>query len=39
VPVVLVTFGPEGHSITRLHPDALLHHYDELPALAERLIS
>jgi phosphoglycolate phosphatase len=39
VPIVLVTFGPEGHSITRLHPDALLHHYDELPALAERLIS
>lgn len=39
VPIVLVTFGPEGHSITRLQPDALLHHYADLPTLAERLIS
>ena len=39
VPIVLVTFGPEGHAITRLHPDALLQHYDDLPALAQRLIS
>jgi phosphoglycolate phosphatase len=39
VPVVLVTFGPEGHAITRLNPDALLHHYADLPALAQTLIS
>ena len=39
VPIVLVTFGPEGHAITRLHPDALLQHYDDLPALAQSLIS
>jgi phosphoglycolate phosphatase len=39
VPIVLVTFGPEGHSITRLQPDALLRHYDDLPALAQSLIS
>ncbi len=39
VPIVLVTFGPEGDSITRLQPDALLTHYGALPALAQRLIS
>ena len=39
VPIVLVTFGPEGHAITRLNPDALLHHYAVLPALAQSLIS
>lgn len=39
VPSVLVTFGPEGHAIARLGPDALLHHYDDLPALAQTLIS
>ncbi len=39
VPIVLVTFGPEGHAITRLQPDALLRHYDDLPALAETLIT
>ena len=39
VPIVLVSFGPEGNSIARLNPDALLHHYDELPALAQKLIS
>jgi phosphoglycolate phosphatase len=39
VPVALVTFGPEGETIARLHPDALLTHFDHLPALAERLIS
>ncbi len=38
VPVVLVTFGPEGHDIARLNPEALLHHFDDLPALAERLL-
>lgn len=39
VPIVLVSFGPEGDSIARLNPDALLHHYDDLPALAQKLIS
>lgn len=38
VPVALVTFGPEGRDIARLDPDALLDHFDDLPALAERLI-
>lgn len=38
VPVALVTFGPEGHGIARLEPEALLHHFDELPALAERML-
>jgi phosphoglycolate phosphatase len=38
VPVALVTFGPEGHAIARLEPEALLHHFDDLPELAERLI-
>lgn len=38
VPVALVTFGPEGRGVARLSPDALLDHYDELDALAERLI-
>ena len=30
----LVTFGPEGAAIARLAPEALLDHYDDLPALA-----
>jgi phosphoglycolate phosphatase len=38
VPVVLVTFGPEGRSIARLEPEALLDHFDDLPDLAARLI-
>lgn len=38
VPVVLVTFGPEGQAIAHLSPDALLDHYDDLPALASRLL-
>ena len=38
VPVALVTFGPEGRSIARLDPEALLDHFDDLPALAQRLI-
>lgn len=35
---VLVTFGPEGRSITRLEPEALLDYYAQLPELAERLL-
>ena len=38
VPVALVTFGPEGQGVARLTPEALLDHYDDLPALAERLL-
>ncbi|TRW97360.1 HAD-IA family hydrolase [Paracoccus sp. M683] len=34
VRVALVSFGPEGPGIARLEPDALLRHFDELPALA-----
>jgi phosphoglycolate phosphatase len=39
VPIVLVTFGPEGEGVSRLAPDALLRHYDDLPVLVSRLIS
>ena len=39
VPIVLVSFGPEGQGVARLNPDALLHHYADLPALAQKLIS
>ena len=39
VPVVLVSFGPEGAGIERLGPDAMLDHYDDLPDLAARLLS
>ncbi|MFV0299491.1 MAG: HAD hydrolase-like protein [Paracoccus sp. (in: a-proteobacteria)] len=34
VRVALVSFGPEGPGIGRLRPDALLDHFDDLPALA-----
>ncbi|WP_376872079.1 HAD-IA family hydrolase [Albirhodobacter sp. R86504] len=36
---VLVTFGPSGRAIERLEPEALLDHYDDLPALAARLLA
>jgi phosphoglycolate phosphatase len=38
VPVALVTFGPEGQDIARLNPEALLHHFDDLPDLAQNLL-
>lgn len=38
VPCVLVSFGPEGPGISRLRPDAMLDRYDDLPALAARLL-
>ena len=38
VPCALVGFGPEGAAIGRLAPVALLSHYDDLPALAVRLL-
>lgn len=34
VRVALVSFGPEGPGIARLRPDAMLDHFDDLPALA-----
>jgi len=30
IPCVLVTFGPEGHGVARMQPEALLDHYDDL---------
>lgn len=39
VPSVLVTFGPEGRGIERLAPEALLDHYDDLPALIHGLLT
>ncbi|MFN4173065.1 MAG: HAD-IA family hydrolase [Pseudorhodobacter sp.] len=38
VPVVLVAFGPEGEGVSRLTPDALLAHYDDLPGIVARLL-
>lgn len=34
VRVALVAFGPEGGAISRLAPDRLLAHFDQLPAIA-----
>ena len=34
VRVALVAFGPEGAGLSRLSPEAMLDHYDDLPALA-----
>jgi len=38
VPSVLVSFGPSGGAIADLEPEALLHHYDDLPDLADQLV-
>jgi len=38
VPCALVTFGPEGASIARLAPEALLDAYADLPDLAVKLL-
>lgn len=38
VPSVLVSFGPLGAGIDAMKPDALLHHYNDLPDLLDRLI-
>lgn len=35
---LLVTFGPDGHGISQLDPDGLLHHYDDLGDAVQRLI-
>jgi phosphoglycolate phosphatase len=39
VPVALVTFGPEGAGVSRFQPAALLDRYEDLPALAARLLA
>ena len=39
VPCILVTFGPEGRAIERLSPEALLDHYDALPALVAQMLA
>ena len=38
VPSVLVTFGPNGHSVADLSPDALIGDYTELRGVVDRLI-
>jgi phosphoglycolate phosphatase len=38
VPVVLVSFGPEGQGLSRLAPEAMLDHFDQLPALVRALL-
>ena len=38
VPSVLVTFGPLGEGVVDLAPEALLRHYDDMPALARKLL-
>ena len=38
VPSVLVTFGPSGADMAALKPEALIHHFEELPAVVRRLI-
>ena len=39
VPVALVTFGPEGAGVARMQPEALLNHFDDLPALVQSLLA
>jgi phosphoglycolate phosphatase len=38
VPVVLVTFGPEGAGVSRFQPAALLDRFEDLPGLASRFL-
>ncbi len=38
VPVVLVSFGPEGQGVDRLAPDALFDHYDGLDEVLRRFL-
>ncbi len=39
VPCILVAFGPTGADIARLAPEAVLDHFDSLPAMVEDVIS
>lgn len=36
---ILVTFGPNGHAMPALQPDALLDHFDDLPDVVDQLLS
>jgi phosphoglycolate phosphatase len=38
VPCILVTFGPDGTGVAGLNPEAMIGHFDELPATVGRLI-
>lgn len=38
VPSVLVTFGPSGEDMAALNPEALIDHFDELPATVARVL-
>lgn len=38
VPSVLVSFGPDGETVARLEPEAMIGRYDELPGVVQRLI-
>jgi phosphoglycolate phosphatase len=38
VPSILVTFGPDGHGVAYLEPDALLHDYADLVQIVQALI-
>lgn len=38
IPVALVTFGPDGQEVVALRPEALLHHFDDLPDLAQQIL-
>lgn len=38
IPVALVTFGPDGQEVAALRPEALLHHFDDLPDLAQQIL-
>ncbi|MEO0372231.1 MAG: HAD-IA family hydrolase, partial [Pseudomonadota bacterium] len=38
VPSILVTFAPGRENVAELGPDALLHHFDDLPDLAARYL-
>lgn len=38
VPSVLVSFGPNGQAAAALAPDALIGHFEELPAVVTRLL-
>lgn len=35
IKIALIGFGPEGKTISRLNPDRILNHFDELPDLAK----
>lgn len=37
VPSILVTFGPSGDDMAALTPEALIDHFDDLPATVDRL--